>query len=201
MTDDHDDEDTQRISVDLSPDEPADESGGTPPQRQQAQQPGQQPASDDAGVEEARRYLQDADGASERERAENAMAALEQEYRQTREQLQQVQQQKQTKEQRRENLEETKQRVVRQPPDGQIFQQLVGGISFEVPPAEVEDGEKASDFYDRDDLHADIEETREELADQIATLTERERKLEDVVETTRAAHEKLAAHRDVSSGL
>lgn len=171
----------------------------------------------DRGKQEAERYLKEADGQTPSQRAEHAIEELRQTVSQTEQQLRAVRQQKQEKESRREKLADTRVRIENQPDERAIMQTLGGGITLDVPPADGDvvqtvdqedvhidhdapdhDGEWDG-VYDRDDLVTDITETRETLADQIASLDTQAEKLADALAVGEAAFEKLQDYKEMAA--
>lgn len=204
--------DDERLNVDLSADAPAAE--GATCETNSAENLAREQATNgdtsERAKQEAQRYLADADGDTPAARAKNARQQLQQQATQTSQQLQQVTQQHDQKQARREKLADTRERVENQPADCQVLQTLGGGITLEVPPAEVTtqtaDQETVvtadhADDYTRDDLVDDIAETRETLADQCEQLAEQVEQLEAIVETAQAADEHLAEYQQMSDGL
>jgi prefoldin subunit 5 len=198
------DDDTNHRTVDISTDDPeeAAQSAGDAAAGSNGEPVGEQAAedTDDPGKAEARRYLHEYDG-----NVDAAIGALRGELESTVQKLQSLNQRRNEVESRREKLTDTRRRVEAHPMSLPLTQTLGGGISLDVPPADNDLDHEGSDahdgewdgVYDRDDLLADLAETRGTLAEQVETLDERIEQTERAAKTARQAMEYIEVVADV----
>lgn len=142
------------------------------------------PEPDHDARAEAKRLLSAADGASQRERVNNALEQAQQSYQRNHRQLQGLTE----NEQRLERLEETRERVEDQPDDCDVLQTMAGGISLEVPATDAE-----RDCYDRAALLDEIDETIEGVE---GTLEQKDT-LEAAIGKMEATISVLQEHREL----